>query len=254
MDIEVYLVMPDLSRAKVEALMKLSVELPVSILMSYSIFKLKPITLERLVELRKYADVKVMLDSGAYHAVRLGLNVDVVEYALFASRHRNLFDVVVAPDIPGDARATISRTVAFAKNYEGSILPVVQGEGLEDYIWSFLELEKLGLINGYAGVGGLDGLKRRKSWLQELLSRLCSHYVKLHLFGIGARLYRSLATYSYCVKSLDSGAWQAEIRYRRRSQLGVDEDVMEANYRAMRRYLFRFNFYNKHVISTLPLQ
>jgi hypothetical protein len=239
--VEVYLVMPDLSRAKVEALVRLSRELPVFILISYSTFKLKPVTLERLAELRRRAYVGVMLDSGAYHMARLGLHVDVSEYASFASRYDDLFDIVVAPDIPGDARATINRTVAFAKTYGGEMLPVVQGGSMEEYVWSYLELKKLGLVDGYAGVGGLDGVKRRKDWLKKLLSKLCYHSVRLHLFGVGARLSRSLATYSYCIKSLDSGAWQAEIRYRRRSQLRVDEDTVEANYRAMKKYLYRFN-------------
>jgi hypothetical protein len=239
-DVEIYLVMPDLSRAKVEALKKLSRERAVSILVSYTTFKFKPSTLERLEELRKHANVKVMLDSGAYHMAKLKLNIDIRDYAHFASRHVKLFDIIVAPDRPGDARATISRTREFYKAYGNPILAVIQGSEVSEYIWCYRELINLGFIDGYLGIGGLDGPKRSKKWLSKLLSKLCVDNVKLHLFGAGARLAKTLtASYSWCIGSLDSGAWQAEIRYRRR-QLGIDGDVVEANYKAMKRYLLRF--------------
>ncbi len=241
LDVEVYLVMPDLSRAKVEALVRLSRELPVSILVSYSTFKLKPATLDRLVYLSERSDVRVMLDSGAYHMARLGLRVDVEEYALFAQRYHRLFSIVVAPDVPGDARATVERTLEFKAVYEGEFLPVLQGSNLEDYLWSSQALEEEGVLDGYAGVGGLDGSRRLKSWLETLLGRLCGR-LQLHLFGLGARLAKNLKQrFNNCIRSVDTGAWQAEITYRRRSELGVDGDMVELEYRAMKRYLERFN-------------
>jgi hypothetical protein len=60
---KVYLVMPDLSRPKLEALVLLSREVSgLGILVSYSTLKLKPKTLDRLRELRERADVSVVLD------------------------------------------------------------------------------------------------------------------------------------------------------------------------------------------------
>ncbi len=236
MCVEVYLVMPDLSRAKVEALTRLSRELSVSILISYSTLKLKPITLERLLELRKHSNVKVMLDSGAYHLAKLGLRIRVYEYATFASRYFKLFDVVVAPDIPGDVKATVERTIEFSKVYGGDFLPVLQGGCLEEYLWSARELEEV--LDGYAGVGGLDDFKRRKRWLETLLSILCGK-LKLHIFGLGARLTKGLnSKFDGCIRSVDTGAWQAEIRFRR-NELGVNGDIVELEYKAMKKYLER---------------
>ena len=237
--VEVYLVMADLSRAKVEALARLSRELPVSILVSYSTFKLKPVTLSRVRELRARAGVKVMLDSGAYHMARLGLGVRVVEYARFAERHQRLFDVVVAPDVPGNAKATVERTMEFSKFYNGWFLPVLQGVRVEDYLWCARELRDL--IEGYAGVGGLDRGKRRAEWLEKLLGALCRG-LELHLFGLGARLTKVLVSrFRGCVRSVDTGAWQAEVTFRRWSELKTDGDMVELEYKAMKRYLERFN-------------
>ena len=239
--VEVYLVMPDLSRSKVEALVRLSGELRVSILVSYSTFKLKPATLRGLEELRGRAEVNVMLDSGAYHVARLGLNVSVEEYARFAERHQRLFNIVVAPDVPGDAEATVERTREFSRVYRGWFLPVLQGTRLEEYLWCARELREIVSGGGYVGVGGLDGSKRRVEWLGKLLSKLCGS-VELHLFGLGARLTKTLtARYGGCVKSVDTGAWSSEIAYRRRSTLGAGGDIVELEYKAMKSYLERFS-------------
>jgi len=237
--VEVYLVMADLSRAKVEALIKLSQELPVSILVSYSTFKLKPVTLYRLQSLRERTSVKVMLDSGAYHMARLEFKVDVMGYARFAERYQRLFDVVVAPDVPGDARATVERTREFSRVYRGWFLPVLQGVRVEDYLWCARELRDL--TRGYTGVGGLDKARRRAEWLEKLLGALCRG-LELHLFGLGARLTKTLATrFRGCVRSVDTGAWSSEIAFRRRSVLSVDGDIVELEYKAMKSYLKRFN-------------
>jgi len=240
--VKVYLVMPDLSWAKVEALARLSHERPVSILVSYSTFKLKPVTLERLRELRRRAySLEVMLDSGAYHMARLGLEISVASYAEFAFKHLNLFDIVVAPDVPGDCGATLERTLEFKRLYRGPLLPVAQGRTVNEYLSCYMRLEEAELVDGALGVGGLDGDRRRVGFLESLLAELCTGTVKLHLFGIGARLYKTLALrYGSCVVSIDTGAWQAEIRYRRTTELKTDGDIVELEYRAMKRYLERF--------------
>jgi len=238
--VKVYLVMPDLSWAKVEALARLSRERPVSILVSYSTFKLKPVTLERLRELRRRAySLEVMLDSGAYHMARLGLEVSVASYADFVGRHGRLFDVVVTPDVPSDCKATIARTEEFKKLYGGPFMPVLQGRSVDEYVSCYVELRELGLTSNHFGVGGLDGPKKSPWFIKDLLARLCGPDTHLHLFGVGARLYRELSPYHKCIESIDSGAWQAEIRYRRR-ELEADGNMAELEYRAMKRYLERF--------------
>lgn len=238
----VFLVMPDLSRAKVEALAMLSGELPLSILVSYSTFKLKPTTLDRLRELRGRAEVTVMLDSGAYHLRRLGLSVSVGDYAGFAKTYSRLFDLVVAPDVPGDAPSTVARTLEFRRVYDDWFLPVTQGSSIGEYLWCLGELEREGLVYGYVGVGGLDGPRRTPGFLGELLNSLCNSSLRLHLFGLGARLYKTLSRrFNRCIASVDTGAWQAEIRYRRRTVLGANGDMVDVEYKAMRKYLERFN-------------
>jgi len=241
--VKVYLVMPDLSRAKIEALTRLSHEQPVSILVSYSTIIMKPVTLERLRELRRRAySLEVMLDSGAYHMARLGLEISVASYADFALKHQNLFDVVVAPDVPGDCEATLRRTLEFKRLYRGPLLPVVQGRTVEEYIYCYTRLQEAGLVDGALGVGGLDGERRKQGFLGSLLAQLCTNSAKLHLFGVGARLYKALTSrYGYCIASIDTGAWQAEIYYRRRTELKADSDVTELEYKAMKRYLERFS-------------
>jgi queuine/archaeosine tRNA-ribosyltransferase len=235
---KVYLVLPDLSRPKLEAIVMASRELGnLGLLISYSTFKLKPVTLERLAELRGRADVSVMLDSGAYHMARLGLHVDVSEYASLASRHSKLFDVVVAPDAPGDADRTVARTVKFSKLYTGEFMPVVQGSTVEDYTRCFWELKYLGLARYYRlGVGGLERFKSNPGKLGELVSRLC--FKPLHLFGVGSRTLRLISAYSDCIRSVDSVAWLHEIKYRRRI-LG-DGDPVILNYNAIKTYIYRF--------------
>jgi hypothetical protein len=235
---KVYLVLPDLSRSKLGALVMLSKEFSnLGILVSFYTLKTKPKTLDRLRELRERADVDVMLDSGAYHMARLGLSLDVREYAELASKHGDLFDVIVAPDVPGDAELTVVRTIKFSKLYTGEFMPVVQGRSVEEYVMCYRELRSLGLARYHRlGVGGLDPLKREPVLLGELLSKLC--FKPLHLFGVGSRILRLMSAYDGCIRSIDSAAWLHEIRYRRRA-LG-DGDPVRLNYNAIKAYLYRF--------------
>jgi hypothetical protein len=236
---KVYLVLPDLSRSKLEALVLLSKEFDnFGILVSFYTIKTKPKTLERLRELRERADVSVMLDSGAYHIARLGLNLDVREYAELASRHSNLFDLIVAPDVPGDPELTVVRTIKFSRLYAGDFMPVVQGRSVEEYVWCYRELRSLGLTRYHRlGVGGLELFKKEPALLGELVSKLC--FKPLHLFGVGSRLLRLLSAYGNCIRSIDSVAWLHEIRYRRR--LHGDGDPVRLNYNAIKAYLHRFH-------------
>jgi hypothetical protein len=236
---KVYLVLPDLSRSKLEALVLLSNDLNnLGLLVSFYTLKTKPKTLDRLRELRGRADVDVMLDSGAYHMARLGINLNVGEYADLASRHSNLFDVVVAPDVPGDACRTVVRTIKFSKLYTGDFMPVVQGRSAEEYVRCYRELRSLGLARyRRLGVGGLELFKSEPNLLGELLSRLC--FKPLHLFGVGSRVLRLVSAYDGCIRSVDSTAWLHEIRFRRRT-LG-DGDPVRLNYNAIKTYIYRFH-------------
>jgi len=144
--------------------------------------------------------------------------------------------------VPRDCRATLERTLKFKRLYRGPLLPVTQGRSLDEYVSCYTRLKEAELVDEALGVGGLDGERRKQGFLGSLLAQLCTNSVKLHLFGVGARLYKALTTrYGYCIASIDTGAWQAEIRYRRRTELKADGSVTELEYKAMKRYLERFS-------------
>ncbi|MEM1640956.1 MAG: hypothetical protein QW206_05095 [Acidilobaceae archaeon] len=231
MSLRIYIVLPDLSITKIKAIEIASREADFGILVSYSIIKMKPVVLERLSALRSKTEVSVMLDSGAYHLAKLGLEVGVRDYADLILKHNKLFDIVVAPDVPGDCSTTLARTREFAKVYRGEFMPVVQGKNLKCY----KELEEISTT--VRGIGGLDGDKRRTSFIASVVRVLPKG---LHLFGVGARAVAGLSKAGLLDKvvSVDSSGWLAEIRFRRRSVLGAD-GVVEANAKAIQVYIER---------------
>jgi len=259
--VRVFLVLPDVSVAKVRALCGAAGRLggPLDVLVSYSTLLWKPVALGRLRRVVGGGCVSpVLLDSGAYHLATRGLQVDVEGYASLARRLsvEGVAGLVVAPDVPGDPGATLERSLSFSRVYPGSFVPVLQppGGGPVDPVLhaaQLLRLEEAGLLDRaprlpggrvLVGVGGLDGARRRAPYVAGLVRILAEDYgyAALHLFGAGARLLRSLARRGLldAVYSVDTGAWQAEIRYRRRTELGA-EGVVEANTLAIERYLER---------------
>lgn len=248
--VEVFIVLPDLADSKINAICRL--EEPVNVLVSYATFLMKPSNTSRIERLRKCVEGKIMLDSGAYHFARKSLYVDVKAYAKFAKRYDGVFDFVVASDVPGDWQGTLERTLRFAELYEGDFIPVLQHIHLKMF-WVFLEagiVARAPRANGsyLLGVGGLDGERRRVNYVADVVfalrrnARYLGFPVKLHVFGAGARLLRSLAKRGLLdvVYSVDTGAWQAEIRYRRRSELGADGvGEAELNAIAIKRYMER---------------
>jgi len=148
----------DLSRAKVETVLRLHGEgFRFGVLVSYMTLTRKPEYLGALGALKaKAPSLPVMLDSGAYHVRALGSRVGVRSYTGFAGANRELFDVVVAPDVPGAPRATVVRTLLFNRFYDDTFMPVVQGVRVEDYTWCLGELRRV-TDTGYVGVGGWMG-------------------------------------------------------------------------------------------------
>jgi len=183
----------------------------------------------------------MMLDSGAYHALKLGMKIDVREYADFASRHGRLFDVVVAPDVVGSCLHTISRTREFMKFYAGSFMPVLQGSTPMDFEACLEDQMALGVASDYWGVGNPEAWRGHATRLKNLLQRVCRHGVRVHLFGVGPRVYGKVARFYWrCVASVDTGNWSWEITWRRRTELSPTKDPVELEYKAMRLHLERF--------------
>ena len=241
--VKVFLVLPDLSKRKAEALEALyETGYAVSVLVSYTILASKPGMLDSLRSLRREGVLEeVMLDSGAYHIYRLGARVDVQGYAGFASLHGSLWDHVVAPDVPGDPWETIERTREFSKVYPGEYVPVAQGRSVGEYVETAGALSGLPGSGDLLGVGGLDASRRRIGFISGLVRGLvAAGYEKLHLFGIGARHFKGLARRGLArfIASIDTTAWLAEIVYRRRTVYGA-EGVVEANIAAITGYLKR---------------
>jgi hypothetical protein len=243
--VKVFLVLPDLSRRKAEALERLhGLGFDVRVLVSYTILTSKPGMLEALRRLRMEGVVgEAMLDSGAYHMLRLGVEVNVSSYAEFASRHGSLWDYVVAPDVPGSPRETVARTMEFSRAYRGAYMAVAQGASVGEYVAVAEALAGVPGALGVLGVGGLDGERRRLGFVSELVRGLAERgFTRLHLFGAGAKHVRGLARRGLLgyVASIDTTAWLAEIIYRRRTVYWV-EDVVEANVAAITGYLDRIS-------------
>ncbi|MCE4628260.1 MAG: queuine tRNA-ribosyltransferase family protein [Desulfurococcales archaeon] len=248
MSVELFLVLPDLGGSKVEALRSLCVEgVRASVLVSYTVLRWKPGMMPRLSSLRGEGCLgRVMLDSGAYHLMRLGERVDPGEYAEFARSAKELWDIVVAPDAPGKPGETLERTLEFASSYSGSFMPVLQGEDEEGYARLLRSFEREGLTDRaprasegrpVIGIGGLDGERKRVGYVSRLLKRLPEEY-SYHLFGVGIRVLRGLRRRGLLgrVYSVDSSGWLAEIWFRRRTVYGAS-GVVEANLAAMRAYI-----------------
>jgi hypothetical protein len=249
--VRAFLVLPDLSARKAEALCKAGA---IDVLVSYTIARWKPSILERLDALKGKGCLRgVMLDSGAYHRLK-GFQVDPRDYARLALEHRSLWDLLVAPDSIGDPQGSLERTLEFAGLYPREFVPVAQPPpGSLDPRRHALEAERLavrGLLERapkipggrLLGVGGLDGARRRVSYIARLVEEIegLGLGVRLHLFGVGARILRGLASRGLhtIIYSIDSTGWLAEIMFRRRTVYNA-EDVVEANARAIRGYLER---------------
>ncbi len=248
-----FIVLPDLGETKYRALARLgSAGMPVDVLISYTTLKWKPSAYRRIQELRRRGLVRgVMLDSGAYHIMRLGEEVDLEDYSRIASEGPWTF--VVAPDVPGDPPATLERTARFSVIYEGRFVPVIQGGQMEEYAENMRALWSLGLLDRapvagdgrpLVGIGGLDGRKKRTNFVSSLISTLAREARELgldptfHLFGIGVRVLKGLARRGLLryIYSVDSSGWLAEIQWRRRTVYNANTPL-EANLKAIEAYI-----------------
>ncbi len=249
--VRVYIVLPDLSESKAEALCSLAGRWrPVDVLVSYTVLRWKPAVMPRLRRLKSEGCIgRVMIDSGAYHIMRLGEQVDPAGYAEYLGKHRGLADTVVAPDIPGSPGETLERTLEFMRHYQGSFIPVLQGGGISDYRACLEDMIDYGILeraprlpDGRAliGIGGLDGAKKRVGFVSSLLESLPREGYAYHVFGVGVRVLRGLRRRGLLgnVYSVDSSGWLSEIMWRRRTVYRAETPV-EANMHAIHGYLLK---------------
>ncbi len=248
--VKLFIVLPDVGQTKYNAIRRIGCNgRSLDVLFSYTIAKWKPSSLGRILKLREKKCIRsLMLDSGAYHLMRLGENVDVTQYASLVNKYSSSWDYVVAPDVPGSQELTLARTLEFMEYYKGSFLPVLQGSSPREYeeFYNVLQdygvMERSYLVNNtpLVGVGGLDGEKKRVSFVAEIVRRLSNYDVMLHIFGVGIRVLKGLKRRGLLgiVYSVDSSGWLAEIQWRRRTVYRA-LTPLEANVAAIKGYLDR---------------
>lgn len=246
--------MPDLSRTRQETLKKFAKGgTKIDILVSYSIIIEKPSIMERIKNLRKFCG-EVMLDSGAYHILtgfrdKRWFESIILKYANFVNQNRQYFDYVVAPDIPGDSKATIKNTIIFSSKVE-NFVPVLQGNSKEEYLGCFRQLENLGFISGDQplGIGNMASFRDSSTdKLERVLSTLDKKGIKkIHLFGANLKIIKKLGNYLW---SCDISSWQREIAFRRRT-VHRARTLVDANYKAILTYLrkIRLSLERKNLI------
>ncbi len=249
MGVKVFIVLPDLSERKFEAIRLASSTRRLNILVSYTILRWKPAMVERLERLRRANLVEsILLDSGAYHLMKLGEEVDVHEYSAFINSIK-YWDLVVAPDVPGKPSATLERTILFSQVYEEDFVPVLQGDRPSEYETFLRRIDALGLVDRaprvmsglpLVGIGGLDGPKKKVGFVSQIVEKLSDYSIALHIFGVGSRVLRGLKKRGLLGKiySVDSSGWLAEIQWRRRTVYGA-KNTVEANVMAIHGYLDR---------------
>ena len=249
--VKIFFSFPDLSKSKLKALKQLyASDLMVNVLISYTTLRWKPITLERLKEVRRYIG-EVMLDSGAYHVFSGVISHREMarylsEYVLLSSRllERGIIDYAVAPDVPGDTERTLKNTIKFLDgNAEGKV-SVLQGKDVSEFLRFFKELSNQGLITDPLGLGNVNAFKERgKEGMEQLIELLREvrsfHSGRVHLFGANMKILK-IKEVRVLLDMCDTASWLYDIRYRRRTVLKA-KDTVEATRKAIIYFLERLS-------------
>ncbi len=149
------------------------------------------------------------LDSGAYHALKNNLKLDLDRYLSFVRNH-GPFDFAVSLDVIGDSRASRENWDHLRRlrsTDDPEFVPVFQWGGADDDLRRYLDEAPV------VGIGGLVHLMKKKDRpTLEQLGALCAlHPGRFHIFSCD--WLRAIMDLHGLVNSMDTSKWLDGERY-----------------------------------------
>jgi len=192
--------------------------------------------------------IDIMLDSGAFTADRLGVEINVNDYALFLRRYGKLFNYVVNLDVMGGERPEenpAERSLAnwrFLRRFHPCVMGVVHGgedvSVVDEYLRDGISFLALG------GVAGNPGT-RTENFIKSVFARIPND-LPVHLLGLVNWKY--MARYPFF--STDSRSWQAGLSW---GSTYVDDRLrterIPGYQRSKKRTLPRHSSYDSQLLS-----
>jgi hypothetical protein len=145
----------------------------------------------------------VALDSGAYHAFKNNLELDLDRYLSFVRNHGPI-DFAVSLDVIGDSRASREnwdRLRRLSSADDPEFVPVFQWGGADDDLKRYLDEAPV------VGIGGLGLLMKKKDrpTLAQLGTLCALHPGRFHIFGCD--WLRAIIELHGLVNSMDTSKW-----------------------------------------------
>lgn len=165
----------------------------------------------------------LIIDSGGFNALQHGYTefpYSVAEYHTWLSNLDVDFQWAAAMDYACEHRfdtvmskqermeRTLTNTIThFELDPEYTVLPILQGRTLDDYLWFYDQLQDHGIPTGYVGLGTVCRLNS-ESKIKDIERgiRANTDIEKLHGFGIKINAFKTGA----CFETADSNAWNME--------------------------------------------
>jgi len=178
---------------------------------------------------RHIAKKRVFLDSGGWQFFNRFRNYpfSVEQYVDFTNSFQPDFfatmDIPCEPDvtkknkrtIKGNIDETIENTIKILDlKPESTLVPVIQGWNVEDYLYCIDEMKKQGLMKPYVAVGTLcrRGNVSKILEILRVIRKNIPFYVRLHGFGVKISSLKKPEIYNL-LYSCDSAAWVSRVAH-----------------------------------------
>jgi hypothetical protein len=174
----------------------------------------------------------VFLDSGAFSAKNLGVEINLDEYIEFIND--NQCEIYAGLDVIGDGVKTLENTNIMMKQGLKPIHTFHKGEEVE---WLYKSLE---LDLDYIAIGGMVGISTKKAemfgWLDKVWKIIMERRPDIKVHGFACTSYDFMTKYPWY--SVDSTTWNVarkfgegfDIRGKRKSKHKIMEDFKDISY------------------------
>lgn len=160
-------------------------------------------------DLSRFASCRVIGDSGAFSAAKLGAEITTAELASWAAKWRNVLTWVAALDVIGDPEGTRRNWHDMVDSYGVQGVPTIH-YGCDPALMDYYAERGVDFV----GLGGMVGkpIPKQLRWLVACFRYARANHPQMRFHGWGVTAEKLLQLPFY---SVDSSGWSATYRYGR---------------------------------------
>lgn len=153
--------------------------------------------------------VDLFLDSGAFSAMSIGVDLHLEEYISFINRYGHMFKIIASLDVIWNPEKSLENYTDIDKYANYKVIPTFH----HNEPWEFLDI--YAKLTDHIGIGGMASLNSigRIDFIQKVVKRARSINPKIKFHGFALGTPSAIQRVGTLIESVDTTKWLSPIKW-----------------------------------------